>query len=215
MESGQVQENDFSKSIKNALGEVLMTIPQMKAEYPEIEFRFGIIHPTENFFQADIPKELFDKIFSALNGCNEWTSKENEKSTDYFVKDNRLTHCAKGYMFIKKKKLASTNFCNEDCGLDLRLSVASEVPVKIPKKYEKKVPADSECSLIRHKERYSFIYDVWKYDLTILSLPGNPEKKYEIEIELLHPKYSCYKYTPQYLCDMAMNQINGILKILE
>ena len=208
------EESNFYTSIRKSIMEVLMTIPQMKAEHPEIEFRFGIIHPTQNFFQADIPKELFDQIFSKLDNSNEWSSKDYMKSTDYFIKDNRLTHCDKGYLFIKKKKLASTDFVNDECGLDMRLSVASEIPVKIPKKYEKKVPTQSECSLIRHKERYSFTYDVWKFDLTILSLPGNPECKYEFELELLNPKYTCYKYTPQYLTDNALYQIKNIMKII-
>tara|TARA_Y100000389_G_C17455620_1_gene517934 strand:+ start:953 stop:1603 length:651 start_codon:yes stop_codon:yes gene_type:complete len=207
--------SEFYESIKNSFTEVLNTVPHMKAEYPEIEFRFGVIHPTDNFFKADIPKEIFDKVFNIFSQSGEWHKKESMRSTDYFIKDNRLTHCEKGYLYIKKKKLASSNFSNDDCGLDIRLSVASEVPVKIPKKYEKKLPSESECTFVRHKERYTFIYDVWKYDLTILSLSGNPEKKYEIEIEILNPKYTIYKYTIPYLTDMTIKKIKDVMSLIE
>lgn len=208
------QRVDFYESMKLALIEALNAIPQMKAENPEIEFRFGLINPTDDFFKADIPKELFDRLLSVFKNNNEWTQKENLQSTDYFIKDNRLTHCEKGYIYIKKKKLGSYNFPNNTGGLDVRLAVASEVPVKIPKKYEKKTPAESECTLIRHKERFTFVYDVWRYDLTVLSLPGNPEKKFEFELELVDPKRACYKYNVNYLAETTISKIKNVIELL-
>ena len=139
---------DFYESMKLALIEALNAIPQMKAENPEIEFRLGLINPADDFFKADIPKELFDRLLSTFKYNNEWTHKETLQSTDYFIKD-RLTHCEKGYLYIKKKKLGSYNFSNNTGGLDVRLAVASEIPVKIPKKYEKKTPSETECTLKR------------------------------------------------------------------
>ena len=206
---------DFYEPMNLALIEALNAIPQMKAENPEIEFRLGLINPADDFFKADIPKELFDRLLSTFKHSSEWTHKENLQSTDYFIKDNRLTHCEKGYLYIKKKKLGSYNFSNNTGGIDVRLAVASEIPVKIPKKYEKKTPSETECTLIRHKERFTFVYDVWRYDLTVLSLPGNPEKKFEFELELVDPKKAVYKYNVNYLATETISKIKNVIELLD
>ena len=144
-----------------------------------------------------VTQTFFSNTLDLLETFQEWESVEEKKSIDYyFGEDHRTTQQADGTVrTIKKKKVCSTDVSvNHPQIAFCRISHKTEEEEKHP-------PALVQVTLARFKDRRSFVYRGWSYDLTrvwegsevseVKSRPtlGIPPDVYEVEIERLpdHP----------------------------
>jgi hypothetical protein len=147
----------------------------------ELEFRLGYIDE-QNKFKSSLKESFFNNILEKLQHSSVmkmkktvsideiYTSKEsfNDK---YIKNDKGINH---------KIKISNYDFKRSESPFDVRVSLNREITVdSIPSSYKK--------TITRNKERWSFYYKKWRYDLTkvITSGPSGSETSYETEIELL------------------------------
>ena len=144
--------------------------------FVEFEIRFGTNNV--NKFDSCVDKKYFEKILKVLETGtfkNIVTSKttENIKDSLRLVNDTDI---------IMKENVIKRDTTLENSPFDIRLSINQEFKLK---SYIKSF--NKQDSLVRVKERKSFIDDNFRYDLTIVNQKANGinTTKYEIEMELL------------------------------
>ena len=217
------------KHIQSHLEQIFGNVQDMKTSYPEIEIRFGKIDNETKVFSTDVG---YDRFNSILRTCLQTQSKcwsqiiGPVQSSDYFTDGFRLTeYCNQNKRFVKiqKQKLGVLNIQNDDNiedesanELDIRISVAAEIPSEIASSEESVPPEKTNYEFVRHKKRWTFVYKhIWQYDFTVVNIPDSVNKtvrtSYEIEMELIQPKNTVLVYTPQYLAHSAILKINDII----
>ena len=143
----------------------------------EIEFRFGYHSPEA--FNSTVPELFFNKIKKNLEASNfKQVSKITQdafssgirKSTTKVGLKNRST-------YIKKEKLAILDF-SLNGPFDIRVSISREI------KMASKDFNDKAVSYQRLKNRTSFLYKSWSFDLTELEFEENSIKQKVFEVEL-------------------------------
>ena len=150
----------------------------------EIELRLG--KKNGNIFDTNIGHEKYKKIKEALDNFKQWEDINTINTTSYFQKEIRYDYNedTDEASAIIKKKHAKNDFILKDQPLDVRLSVAQEIP---------KPDFDAESSVmeyVRNKSRTSYIRKNLSIDLTEVS--GDPtdmddecEISYEVEFEII------------------------------
>lgn len=143
-----------------------------KVKNVEIEIKLGRI---DDKFIAGIHSETFyDKIKHALDGYSGWDSVNHEDTVDYIKDSYKKT----GNDIIHKERLESVNFNFKGTPYDFRVCVSTETPCNLK---------SFDHSLIRRKNRVSYVYKECKLDLTKVEEENSDEivENEEFEVELI------------------------------
>lgn len=158
-----------------------------KLDNVEIELRIGQIQD-ESFIPGLNSNEFYEKILEKLNSCKDF--KKITNTTEDIISGNyRKTILFNNKRVAKqttmeKVKIETHNLTYTETPYDIRISISKEVP-----KEEIKIKKD-ENSIVRKKQRNSFIYKDYRIDLTKVITTKNTvdTTSYELEIELLNLK---------------------------
>lgn len=170
-------------------GEVICRLVPLLDKYKdtknlELEFRLGSLG--EDGFSSSVCEEFYNKILGILGKSNVWKDKENESTTDYFDKGMRLSvfdDKNKKKKCIIKNKLVTIDCEFQDCPFDIRICLSEEIPVAVSKFKMKK------SLYSRSKERSTFVYKNWKFDLTKTNVVDNTVEDTFHEIELEYSSF--------------------------
>jgi len=170
----------------------------------EIEFRLGIKFPDK--FSSNITEKYYNIIKKKLDKSSSKGIfiKESSNSIDHFKNGIRKSITNDETIYITKKKLYTEDIVVDNSPMDIRISVSSEIPMTDFSKYFE------EGSFTRTKERNSYIYKSWKYDLTkiITSRNSLDEITYEFEIEIID-------YNDEDLIDKSIKKIYEIISFIK
>lgn len=170
-----------------------------KVNNVEIEIKLGRI---DNKFVPGIQSELFyNKIKNTLDSYSEWDSVNHIDTVDYIKDSYKKT----GNNIIKKERLESFNFNFQGTPYDFRICVSTENPCNLK---------SFKHSLIRRKNRTSYIYKECKLDLTKVEEESNHEilENEEFEVELIKLNSNT---SDLYRAHSALLKIRDIINICE
>ena len=148
----------------------------------EIEGRLGIYDEDKKKFSSNVGKDNYNKIQHLLESCPKWNAKDDTNETDYSSKKMRLSQNENGTQrCVKKTRIMVIDFILENGPLDFRVAVNKEVPVDVDS-----FPTTEKSENVRKKNRKTFQYKMWNFDLTkvITRKTSIEEHSYEFEIEL-------------------------------
>lgn len=180
----------------------------------EIEFRIGYIEPNDDSsykFNTNVGETIINKIESRLKGSKILKSlPENKQVVNYYhtKKGSPPVRSSDGLTFVNKEKLCTIDFKFEP--FDVRLSFSTETVVKGPR--VKKIV------YTRNKDRTSFEYKIWNYDLTKVEYNENNVDftKYEVELELKTNANVDAKYQdPEYILKSSLLKLRDLSLICE
>lgn len=165
----------------------------------EIEIKLGRI---DDKFMTGIHSEIFyNKIKTTLDSYSGWDSINHENIVDY-IKDSYRKN---GDTIIHKKKLESATFNFKGTPYDFRISVSTETPCNLN---------SFKHSLIRRKNRTSYVYKECKLELTKVEEENNDEivENEEFEVELIKLNSNT---SDLYRAHSAILKIRDIINICE
>lgn len=171
----------------------------------EIEFRLGYVE--DNKFKTNIGITFFEKISKALNHTTVWSQVKKENTIDYFHSKKRMTSGKGEDSCLKKEKLAIIDFELIGSGFNVRVSFSREIPTS---------PFDaSKADYMRKKNRSSFFYKNFSYDLTdvITEDNGVEDHTYEFELEII--KLDLKKMSSAYIIHDSLLKITDVVKMCE
>lgn len=179
----------------------------------EIEFRFGWFDRISKRFTSDIDEHFYESILKTLESFYDWDNYFTKKTKEYYTKDKIRIIVENGKI---KKKMIKTNLKKFDiyidgCPYDIRFAINQEKETQ----YEGKT-----WSFIRIKERKSFFYKMWRYDITKVYTPttfiSNPyidsNYSYEFEIEYIPNNL---EFDNDYLSESIILKLQDILGVPE
>ena len=174
--------NEFD-NLKDSINKIEEMVNKYKNyDHLEMEFRLGFIEEDENNkeFNTDIGECFKEKIGKVLETCKEWSVKERIRIKDYIVNNKRLSIDPNGNKkCIRKEKLCKLDFRFEGTPFDIRVCFSQEIPITIEDfKKEKK------NYYIRQKDRMSYKYKTWIFDITEVRLEDNTVETINCEVEL-------------------------------
>jgi len=177
--------------------------------FVEIEIRFGTMSKT---FDSSVDKKYFHQIKENLtNSKNIFKNIEIKNTIEHINKNLKLiNNCNKLNLMMKE------NILNKTIGIfnspfDIRLSINQEFLLNTY------IPSFSKNdTIIRKKERTSFIDNHYRYDLTIVNETINniSKQKYEIEIEIIINNETLL-WTNEYINDFIECKIYDLINIVE
>lgn len=180
----------------------------------EIEFRIGYYDDILKKFNSDV-SEIFFKNIKNIFDNSSVMKKTNIVSEDVYdinkIRKTTITTMNDKSTLIKKTKLVTLDYRFEGRPFDIRVSISKETHVK---------KFDEECYR-RRKNRFSYIYKYWSFDLTevLYNSIDNPieDKKYEIEIELYNTINTIIKEnkTIEYFLYSTLLKIKDIMDMCE
>lgn len=154
------------------------------AEHVEVEIRLGKFNGA--FFDTNVGKGAFDTILAGLKQYDGWEQVQSS-TCDVFYHDAggiRLTvdeHTGEQTM-VQKQKVYTEDFQEFSAPLDVRFSVAREVPIT----------GEYEMDRKRTKQRQSFVRKNLSIDMTVSSgdavdKDAEDPNHYQIELEIVDP----------------------------
>jgi hypothetical protein len=176
-------------------------------EHVEVEIRLGKFNGA--FFDTNVGKKSFDAILAGLQQYDGWEDVRTSVC-DVFYHDAggiRLSvdeHTGEHTM-VQKQKLVTENFQEFSAPLDVRFSIAREVPVT----------GEYEMDRKRTKHRQSFVRKNLSIDMTVSSgdavdKDAEDPNHYQIELEIVDPgKVGCQEEFYNILW-----KINDLFKLL-
>jgi len=174
--------------------------------FVELEIRFGTI---SNNFDSSVDKKYFSKVLESLNTSEiPWKTIELKDTIEYINDNKKLINEKK---LMMKENVLKKNFSINNSPFDIRLSINQEFSLN---SYISSFSKND--SLIRKKQRTSFISDNYRYDLTIVNETKNNinVEKHEVEIELIVNKETL-TWTNEYINDFVECKIYDIINIVE
>ena len=177
----------------------------------EIEGRLGYWNDADKYFDTMIDKKFFDLIHKKLEDSEVWDNIMYLKETIYYHKSLRLSVNEKNKKkCIEKIKLEKKDLECEYCPFDIRFCISSEKSVPLSK-----FPKKLENLKKRTKDRTSYIYNDWSFDLTHLIEIENTvqEDIYQIEIEYLG-KIKNIENSP-YVCHSLLLKLQDLINMIE
>ena len=178
--------------------------------FVEIEIRLGTLSKT---FDSSIDKKYFNTIKNDLEqNKHNFKTIENKCTTEYINKNTKLINQNKTPdQLILKDNIINKTFSLNDSPFDIRLSINQEFSLN---SYINSFSKNN--TLLRKKDRTSFIDTNYRYDLTLVteSFNGITKQKYEIEIELIVNKESL-TWSNDYLNDFIECKIYDLINIVE
>lgn len=185
----------------------------------ELECRFGY-KKNNNSFVPDIESILYHKILNEL--CDKGFIVTTENTVDSFFKfknynvretkfiepvDKQSEYVSKNKIFNQDIDISShINTKNRNIS-HVRISVASEKPIKINELNCKKIP--TPVFYIRKKKRISFVADIFSIDMSIAS--DGKHKTYEIEVEIIELYKQISRMSSVDIANAYINRLNFIV----
>jgi hypothetical protein len=215
---------------------VLSTLKDYMARHafvPENEVEVRIGHTVQRGkggkkFVPGIGREMFSKVFAVLlrsNSC--WERQARVKETDHILGDCRVTldeasdfKCA-----VEKRQVSAIDVDLTGCPIDFRIGVAKETPVTLTQAEITDVV--NGCTMRRVKDRQSFKYKHWTYDLTMVTHSSrgedaDPEDRsgmsnvtFEIEIEIRPVGLEKTDLNAKYLAESTLLKIIDVIYMIE
>ena len=180
-------KSDFFDELKPGIDSLSSLISEhKKKDNIEIEIRLGQIQ--FNSFKSGLgSKDFFNKIKNTLDSAKCWDKIVNNKHEELCLNGLRRTTLFNGKKVmknqcIKKERLININFEYSGTPYDLRISVSKEIPT------DDKIKLGT--GILRKKNRFSYYYNDYVIDLTIVEQIDNgvSETNYELEIEFINLK---------------------------
>jgi hypothetical protein len=198
----------------------------------EVEIRLGQFVSKQ--FNPGISAESFHTIMDRLTSDLEWVERQDYvQQTDYLTKNGvRLQVCEEDdtAIIVNKRNSSIVDVRCNGAPFDFRVSFAKEKPVLFDAGMAERIKG--EATTIRHKDRVSFVYKNFSWDLSVVSevkaenqeevgtkesfdeRPGDDGAAlYEVEIEL---KAENGKAMPKKCKEMARNLAESmVLKAID
>jgi hypothetical protein len=174
----------------------------------EIELRLG--WKSRQRFDTNIGKNYSDMIYNILSPT---PFKRTDETTHVYVHNNVrvITDAHTGTPLVcqKKRKIEIHDILLHGTPFDLRVSVCQELPVPLPPSYK----------FLRSRERTTWKYKTWSYDLTH-ARSANPREEsaetldsYEFELELDLAQANREQLTSQYIAHSTVMKVFDLLYI--
>ena len=153
---------------------------------PHVEFEFRIGKKNGAFFDTNVGKDTFDKIYTALEQYPSWENVLKTNQTVYYsgIKRYEYNEDTLESKSIIKTTLSKIDSIMEQFPYDVRFSIAEEKPISSIE--------DNEMESSKTKKRTSFIRKNLSIDLTVVE--GEPEDmddeedvSYQVELEIINP----------------------------
>jgi hypothetical protein len=176
----------------------------------ELEFRLGF--DEEDGFDTNVNNDFFIKILKTLETNKSWNSKERTRVNDYFHGGKRLTVDYKGGKnCMKKEKLCVLDFEFTDTPFDIRICFSKETPIPISE-----FNPPSKKIFNREKNRTSYGYKTWVYDITVVKTIENEveDLSYEVELEC-NVQESLKRMKPFYFIHSSLLKMKDLINICE
>jgi hypothetical protein len=180
--------------------EDFLTLP-----FVEVEIRLGT---NQKHFDSSVDKRYFEKLLSVLE-TGEWKSINKTETVEY-IKGNTRIISPSNKVILKENVITKTHVM-DDLPFDIRFSINQEFAFD-----SFLTNFDKTDSVVRTKNRKSFVSDHYRYDLTIVSqkINGITTLKHEIEIELLiTPETLCW--SSKYINDFLVCKVYDLANIVE
>lgn len=146
-----------------------------------------------------------DEFFYILKYLQHLYKEEKENTTDYYIKEKRITEKDNAFYETSKKSLIEPTFLKVS-GRELKFTIANEESKKLSVKSIRKY------NFVRIKKRSSFQIGNFKIDLT--EVTRDKKKDYEVEIEVIDTGlYQPEKFSSiilEYIDVLQMEQINVV-----
>ena len=173
----------------------------------EIEIRFG--WKQSGVFETNMGKKTFDALNVYFNEMQETKSPIRTQSSVY-IDPKRDVRKVDNDTHIKKR-LEIVDIALEGTPFDVRIAASVETPVS--------VEGDSDSfQLLRTRDRQSFSYKHWKYELTesVLNRPvNNSNKVYELEIEFDIDLLNKLHMSSSIIAESVFTKIQSIVGVLD
>ena len=181
----------------------------------EIEIRFGWFDKITKRFNSDISKDFYEKVLKHLDSSSRF--KKTCQNTKEFITKNgqRVVYdtADKNEKLLNrynKNRIEVFDIYVDYCPFDIRVSISKEQPTKY---------IDSKWTHVRYKERESYQYKMWSYDITKVYVPTEyirdsyveTNESFEFEIEFKNDYINCLDNN--YLANSIFMKINDILNI--
>ena len=172
--------------------------------FVEIEIRLGTFSKS---FDSCIDKKYFEQICSFLQ-TGDWVSIIDTQSNE--IIENNIKLFDNRSLMMKENVLTKTVQLNNS-PFDVRFSINQEFSLD-----SYRGSFSPENSIIRKKNRKTFLSNDYKYDLTIVKETINniTKEKYELEIELL-VNNDTLTWTTGYINDFLECKVYDIISIVE
>lgn len=197
----------------------------------EVEIRIG--HAVQRGkggkkFVPGLDREMFMKVFGTLlygNGC--WERQLRVKETDYVLGETRVSVNDVGEVVgsMVKRQVAAIDVDAAGCPFDFRVGVSREAPVELTREEADEVIKN--YGVRRAKDRQSFKYKHWRYDMTMVTHSGrgddvDPEDRaemtnvtYEIELEIRPCGLEKTEFNALYLAESTLLKILDLCHMIE
>lgn len=178
----------------------------------EIEIRFGWFDRIKKRFNSDINETYYNMLKKSFETSSIWNNTKNTKTKEYITKSGFrvvFDNNDKKLHTFKKVKLENIDVYVNHSPFDIRISICRETPL-----FHK----ENTWTHVRHKNRDSYSYKMWSYDITKVYVPTeyirdpyiDTNYTYEFEIEY-KPTYHSTNST--YLSTSICMKIKDILII--
>lgn len=162
-----------------SVAECLQTHIAAEGDKLELEFRIGetVLSRGRSTFNSHLSEMAYLRILDRLSKGKGMHKAETKKS-ECICFESTKTRCENG-IWSSKSKLVEFTSANQkgQPGPDVRIAMSRELIFPAPS------TNPSGKRVIRIKERTSFTYKMWRFDLTKVTQDGTT--KYEAEIELV------------------------------
>jgi hypothetical protein len=176
--------------------------------FVEIEIRLGT--QNGNKFDSSVDRVYFEKIKNQLSS-GEWKEIKNIESIEHIKDSIKLITIKDNTKVIMKENVVTKTFSMKNSPFDIRLSINQEFKLD---SYLTNI--NKNDSVVRSKNRTTFLSDNFQYDLTVVNEKKNNISvlKYEIEIELLINENTLV-WTNDYILDFIECKIYDLINIVE
>jgi len=187
----------------------------MVAEYlllpfVEIEVRLGTINGKK--FDSSVDKNHFEKIKTELMDCKHWNEIKHIETVEYIKDSVKLIKNQKdSAKVIMKENVLTKTFSLKSSPFDIRFSINQEFKLD---SYLTSISTTD--SVVRTKNRVSFVSDTFQYDLTVVNEKINNVNvlKHEIEIELIVNE-TTLTWSSEYIIEFIECKIYDLVNIIE
>lgn len=173
----------------------LFNIVKQYACFFDIELEAKIGTQTHNGFLPGVTEQQFYILKSEMDKSKAWNSTSFTKSTDVMRDSVRNIYENDKIHAIHKVKIDTFDFDY------FRISASEEKPC------EPFNDSIGSCVSTRKKERWSYFYKMWRYDLT--KVIQNNDIKYEVEVELFDIALAC-QHNTDYLTKSLLHKLKQI-----
>jgi hypothetical protein len=237
---------EFEDVIKRASEEITQIVSKNPDLNYELEFRLGYLEP--NRFNANISDMFFNKIKSTLSSSSVFKKTNNSytdtiKNVKILGKNSKVRHSTLDNKYIVKDRLMCIDVTCANSPFDFRICLSTEKVINekaekingqfghpVDKSIDNVIDnnsdedsdneSDDDEGFQRHKERSSFLYKHWSWDLTIVSSGSSNSNRnklsasdYEVELEVIDIGNKMTDL--EYILESSLMKIKDLIKMCE